>query len=331
MKHVGPKELLINSNALNNAYYPVKFYAADGTETVPTSPATAAAAATMVIPGFATVKKADIVKVNMTRGIAASQQSMTLTLTVAAPSIPTQVNFRFKVTDFSYDAQNSRNLMKFGDYKNYSITAVSGDTATTLAAKLVALINFEGNRYGTSLLRASNTAGVVTITLNTTNPHPEKMTISATVYDEGNLELVPSSVVTSMVVAYPTKNSEGTNTAKYLTSNLKLLTDMSTRPYWGVYNHQLPQEGALYANMYFETVFARTGINGQSGTNEPIAGSGKFDIYVLGETGAAADGNILSSIAGFLDGSSASEKLYYDRTPDANGNLTAVNLANYLL
>jgi hypothetical protein len=332
MKHVGPKELLINSNLRNNQYYPVKFYDAAGVEVNATTPAIAATASSMVIVGFATINKADIVKVNMTRGIAASQQASVLTITTfVAPAVPTQVSFRFRVTDYSYDAQNARNLFTFGDYKNFSIQVLPSDTAATVATKLIDLINFEANRYGTSLLRAvSGGSGVVNLSINTSNPHPEKMRFTLEVKDEDSMGLTPSTVVTAYTFTNTTSNSEGTGTAKYLTSNLKLLTDMTTRPYWGVYNHQLPVEGGLYANMYIETTFARNDIHGQSGTNEPVAGSGKFDIYVLGNTGAADDDRVLSSIAGFLDASTGS-KLYYDRTTDGNGNLTPVaTLAEYL-
>lgn len=325
MKHVGPKELLINSNVPANSLYPVRLLDAAGA-TIASTTANAATAATLVIDGFGTIKKSQVVRSNMTRGIAASQQASVLTLTTfVAPAVPTQVSFRFRVTDYSYDAQNARNLFTFGDYKNFSIQALPSDTAATIATKLIAIINFEKNRYGTSLLRAvSGGAGVVNLSIDTTNPHPEKMRFTLEIKDEDSMGLTPSTVVTAYTFTNSTTNSEGTGTAKYLTSNLKLLTDMTTRPYWGVYNHQLPTEGALYANLYLETIFNRSDIHGQSGTNEPVSGSGKYDIHVVETTpgAAVADDSIISVIATFLDNSPSTDDNYYN-TAGVVGNLAA--------
>jgi hypothetical protein len=249
--------------------------------------------------------------------LSSSKQVTTFdTATFVPPSTPKNVRFEFTIRDHSYSSQFARYMLQFGkDPKTYVITVLPTDNATTVAQKLEAAINYESLRYEGAWLQATRVGTVLTFTLSDKfHDHPEELSYTVKVQDEDGMFEVATSVWTAPVFTY-TPAVAGTNTAKFLRENLRLLTEASTRPYEHVYNNQLPVDGALYSNLYLEFQYTRSNVSGISIANQIATGLSRMDIYVLesnAPAGAIAANSVISVIATFLNSAPGTKKFIGD-------------------
>lgn len=102
----------------------------------------AASATKLLVEGFGIFKLSEITGATLSRGFNPSLQKWSITaatpaeITVVAPSVPTRVWITIEMESVSTAAKGERFRNEFGLRKEIEITAVAGDTAGTILAKI---------------------------------------------------------------------------------------------------------------------------------------------------------------------------------------------------
>jgi len=104
--------------------------------------ATPLTATNLLIEGFGNFKLNEITSVTMSRGLAPTLETWSVTaanapeITVVAPATRTNVWFEIELETVAEEAKNARNAYTFGRKLTYSITTNTGETAGSVLAKL---------------------------------------------------------------------------------------------------------------------------------------------------------------------------------------------------
>lgn len=261
----------------------------------------------LLISGFGNFRAGDIVAVAGQRGVAGqvrvdniviSNVDGSSQLDVAAPSIPTVVYFKYKVTTTRYRAEYAQNQMQFSDTIIYPVVVRPGDTNQDVAAKLLAVATDRQTRF------PDDTGIEITLTGGTASA-PTQLTVTGkagdinwevSVEDEFDVE---SSIITEYSSSVATKRVEGIQDARFLRESVRLLTYASTRPY-GELQDQLAISGALYHSVTFEIENARPDLRGNSVAGQVNKSGARLSLYANSNL-AGGTTSYFGQIATFLD------------------------------
>jgi hypothetical protein len=293
------KDVVIN----NSTNYPVTVYDGTGAVVADTDAMVITADHVLSIRGFGNFKASTICAVEAQRGINSRVRIDTMTVatlaqwTVVAPSINTTVLFKIKARVNNYSSENTRYEMQFGKDLIYAVTATPADTATTLAAKLLAAATDRQTRFPESVNVTISLGGGTTVapTSLVFTGADEHVTWTYSAEEEFD---TTSSVVTVWAPAVTQTRFEGIQTATFMQENVRLLTNTSTRPY-GVNNDELAVSGGLYNSFTFETVTDRPELKGFSVAGQVNQSKARFTVYALDSL--TTDEGVQDQIINFLD------------------------------
>jgi hypothetical protein len=224
------------------------------------------------IEGFAELHRGKVRKAVKTLSIAPQKQAATLTITgstftpgkeISVEMIVKSSNLEHEFVQF--DGRNQKNRF-------YNHAVRSGDTLTTIAARVAAAFNMDGENGGNVLVTATSAAGVVTIT-----PGQPGWTVSfkitGSAIEDGNLIFTFAQTAAAF---------EGRNV--YRQMNVKRLQNPNrTYPYaTGHYvaANEVPTEGAVYSSVIVEFEVDRPDLSGPEMQNSgPTKGIFGIELY----------------------------------------------------
>lgn len=278
-------------------------------EALPASTATAelvAQADIMRIQGFGDFEGASISEVIGTKGCAEQKQVATITFAGSGYTglVGSEVTVAIKFASTNLEGEFATHLSDYKRTKFFTLTIASGETATTLAAKLVAEINHLNEGGFLQFVTATSSAGVVTITGKVGSVSwASTFSGSAT----GTAALTAVEAVTTVA-------HEGRNTYEIL-KNIRLQTSGSVYPHaLDQVAMQLPVKGAKYSSYLITKTVSRPDLTGNGGLNSSV-GTATFQyLLFINETTCAA---VISNITKWLNANAPVRKMYTATTAAA--------------
>lgn len=306
----------LNKDAVINTAteFPLYFFDAAGAAT------TAGAAVKMLISGYGEFTNDAVTNVNGYKATPSQKEILTIDastpahITVAQGAtvadtqvaIDTIVNFAFEILTDNNEVQYGRDQLRAGMVKTYQTVALpsygageltAADAATAIAGHLLVqlhnLITQEAVLSDLPYTSLISYDAVVDSSAKAVGPFTDIKTVSVKLVaqsehiflEEANAysdENTASSLVTVFAPAVTTVRIPGRGTGKLLRENVRMLTDVSVRPY-GDLNHELPIDGANYTEINFAYTRTRTdqnlGVIGVAGSTE-VKSRSKHVLYI---------------------------------------------------
>ena len=212
-----------------------------------------------------------IIKASGAKGVPAQKQAGTITFggSAIANHVGKTLNILLKVESINLEGQFSSHLSDYRETKYIGIDIEAGETASTLASKLVSQIEQEHEQGFDTLVTATVAGAVVTLTAKTAT-----LTFKAAFEGTQGAEL--TAVYAETVPQY-----EGRNTHEQL-KTVRLQTPSTVCPYPEEFvSEQIPLKGALYSSYKIVKEVNRpdlqgSTVSGGSGTR----GQYEFEIFL---------------------------------------------------
>ena len=235
------------------------------------------------------------------KGVAGQVQISTWTIVASSVTPGDTLTIAVEIASENFEAEFSSYLSNYKEMKYYNIGLKTGDTATTIATRLVQAIDQDLDE-GRDLISATNAAGVVTVT-------GKSNTISFRVVEITGTDATAGDITLTEVVTQT--NYAGRNTYEQLKS-LRLETPSTVYPFaQDIVKGQLPIKGAKYSSYLIEKEVTREDLQGSSMANDgDIKGKFRFQIF-LNETTC---GDYISALTQWLNANVATRKMYASTT-----------------
>lgn len=240
---------------------------AEGAGYLPATPsddASISQAGMLRIAGFVDLEGADITSVVGSKGVTGAYQVSTITFSALTPVAGEEVTVYLDFQSSNLAGEFTSNQSDYKRKKAFTIVIATGETVTTLAAKLVAQINAITDAGWANWITATSAAGVVTLTSTS-----YEVTFTATF----ETDAVLTSAFATTTVGY-----EGRNTY----TQLKALRIPTGERFGETFkSNQVPIAGAKYSSYLITKTVSRPDLAGQGGTlNDVPSGSFQYLIYV---------------------------------------------------
>lgn len=277
---------------------------AEGTGFSPASTSTneAVAQADMLrILGFGDFEGVDIVEAIGAKAVSGQKQSSTLTLTIPNVVVGQEVNVSVTFISDDLRGEFASHLSDYKKPKVFTLVVKAGETATTLATRLVAQIQSTIDSGWASWLTASNVAGVVTL-VSTDAKVTFSVAVSGSAIDAGNATGVFATVTQGF-------SGRGTwdqlKSVRLETVNGAYVEDFKAK--------QVPIKGAKYSSYVIKKRVSRPDLKGQAGgINSIPSGDFEFHIYINESLST-----YIAALCKWLNANVAKRTMYTATTADA--------------
>jgi hypothetical protein len=253
------------------------------------------------IYGFLDLDKADVVSVIGSKGVASQKQVSTITFTVPTPTAGDEVSIDLAFQSSALESEFASHLSDYKIKKRFTLVVSAGETATTLATKLVNDINGIIDSGWDKWVTATSAAGVVTLT-----SAKGSITFTASFSGTG----ISAGRVTA-AFATSTVGYSGRNTYDQLKAlRLETVNDAYAE---SAKTAQIPSKSAKYSSYLIKKNVSRPDLAGTAHINDSPSGRFDFIIYV-NETTCA---NYITALALWLNNHAPVKTQYTSTT--ANG------------
>lgn len=263
------------------------------------------------VEGFAELVSGNVLETVKTLGIFGQKQVSTLTLTTPGIVVGEELSIEMIVKTFNLESEFVRFDGRNQKSRFYQLIVRTGDTVTTIAARIAAMINADGERDGYVYATATSAAGVVTITAES-----EGWEIS---FKFTGSSVTSGSIVTAFAVTAPA--FEGRNV--YRQMNVKRLENPNrtyayAAGHYGAAN-EVPVKGAKYSSLIIKFKVDRADLSGPEVANSgPVSGEYGVEIY-FNESDAA--------LTALRDEIVAWSKVHVPKTVEYNATTVAAAIA----
>jgi hypothetical protein len=269
---------------------------AEGAGFLPATPTTAQAIAQadlLRILGFADLTAADVVEVIGSKGIFGQKQQATLTFTISSVVVGQEVTVDLEFRSDNNEGEFASHLSDYKRKKAFTLTVRAGETATSLASRLVSEINSIIDSGWAAWITATSSSGVVTLVSG-------KATVQFSASVHGSA-ITAGNVAGAFAVTVD--GYGGRNTYDQL-KGLRLDT-VAGHYAESKLTDQVPLKGAKYSSYLIKKKVSRPDLAGFTHINDKPQGEFELQIFV-NEANAA----YISDLTSWLNANVAKRTMY---------------------
>jgi hypothetical protein len=254
------------SEKANGAFEPITITGVAATD--------AAATDLLKIVGVADLFKSKVTYATKSLSVPSQLQKSTVTVTVPSPMAGKEFTVRIVIKTRNLEHEFVRFDGKNQKERFYPVVLKAGDTASTVAARIAEIMQYDEFVDAYKYVNVSVSAGVVT--LEAVDPGWDfNVTFEGPAVDDNHVTLTH---------AITKKSFEGRNNYRQL-NNYRLQTEARTRPYavgaYGAGNDELPVKGATYTQLVIKWTVSRNDLSGASMQNEgPVTGEYGIELFL---------------------------------------------------